>query len=408
MEPRTTPWTFFLSYSHADADGLLKGFAGDLNETVERRLRISPPAGFVDRNDILLGMDWNDRLGEALRISLVLVCLVSTRYLQSESCGRELDIFLKRRALLPADTNGQVILPVFWESPTVVPQLPESLRTFQDSDSSLPETYLTWGARSVAIKRDVDSKRRTDPYQRLLTSLSIKIGTAATECRLPELSAGEMPAFSKLSNAFLPSAPLAPANSNRGRVYEINFVYGIPAAGDLPAASRRESYSALGGWYWQPFSAVDEGIGQMVYQAPARYRRHEHTVIKENLVDELIERGNQDQLVILLADPQAVLNPAYLAFFRRFDSADVPNSAILAIGADDRSESKLAMAFEKRYTSLNDTPYFRSGVTTKEGFLQLLGSTLDKLMDDVMKRRRSGNRFPGPELRRLTPPGRAA
>jgi len=47
-----------LSYAHADADGLLKGFASDLSEAVERRLRIPPAAGFLDENDILVGMEW--------------------------------------------------------------------------------------------------------------------------------------------------------------------------------------------------------------------------------------------------------------------------------------------------------------------------------------------------------------
>jgi FxsC-like protein len=399
-----------LSYAHADADGLLKGFSSDLSEAVARRLRIAPPAGFLDENDILVGMDWSDRLGEALRKSLVLVCLISKEYLKSENCGRELEVFLKRRALLPADANAEVILPVFWESPAVAAQFPSSLSSFQYSDTSLPEPYLTWGARSIAIKREVDSKREDDPYQQLLASLSIKIASAAIEYRLPEIAAEQMAAFGKLPNALLPSAPLAPANSNSnaGRVFEINFVYAIPAAGEFPQAPPREGYSANGGWYWQPFRSVDEGIGQLVYQAPTKYRRHEHTVIQKDLVDELIARGKQDQLVILLVDPWAVFNPDYLEFFRKFDESVVPNSAVIAVGTDDDFENKLTEAFENSYPRLKDTPYFKCGVAAKESLLQALNSTLDKLIDNIVKRRRSGNRFPGPELRHLTPPGRVA
>jgi hypothetical protein len=411
MTPTDRPWKFFLSYAHDDADGLLKGFASDLSEAVERRLRMSPPAGFLDERGILTGMDWSARLGEALRKSLVMVCLLSKAYLKSESCGRELEVFLRRRALLPAEVNADVILPVFWESLAVASQLPLSLTKFQYADTSLPEAYRTWGARSIAIKREVDSKREDDPYQQLLAALSIKIASAATEYPLPEIDTDGMPPFDKLPNAFLPSEPLAPItpNSNGGSgVFEINFVYGIPALGQFPQSPLLEGYSAAGGWYWQPFRGVDEGIGQLVYQAPSKYRRHEHTVIQRDLVDELIARGKQDQVVILLVDPWAVLNPDYLEFFRKFDESVVPNSAIISIGADEDSENKLTQAFDYNYPRLKDTPYFQYGVTTKESLLQTLTSTLEKLIENIVKRRRSGNRFPGQELRPLMPPGRVA
>ncbi len=409
MTPTEKNWKFFLSYAHHDADGLLKGFASDLSEAVERRLRISPPAGFLDENDILTGMDWSARLGEALRKSLVMVCLLSKAYLKSESCGRELEVFLRRRSRLPAEINADVILPVFWESLAVASQLPNNLSSFQYLDTSLPKAYLEWGARSIAIKREVDSRRDDDPYQQLLAALSIKIASAATEHPLPEIGADEMPPFDKLPNAFLPSAPLAPIApiSNGSGVFEINLVYAIPAADQLPGTPPREGYSVNGGWYWQPFRGVDEGIGQLVYQVPSKYRRHEHTVIKKDLVDDLIARGKQDQLVILLVDPWTVLNPGYLEFFQKFDESVVPNSAILSIGNDDDFEDKLTQAFEYSYPRLKDTPYFKCGLATKDALLQTLTSTLDKLINNIVKRR-SGNRFPGPELPRLTPPGRVA
>jgi TIR domain len=57
------------------------------------------PIMFFDTNDIFTGDTWRETLGEALRLSKVIVCMWSPSYFQSKWCVSEWKTFVKRGEL---------------------------------------------------------------------------------------------------------------------------------------------------------------------------------------------------------------------------------------------------------------------------------------------------------------------
>src|SRR5687768_11946173 len=93
---------FFLSYANADGRN-----GGEVVEwffdTLSKRLKFVHgesevgEGGYLAPLSLKEGQAWREALPRALNESKVLVCLQSPSYFSSEYCGKELEVFLRRR-----------------------------------------------------------------------------------------------------------------------------------------------------------------------------------------------------------------------------------------------------------------------------------------------------------------------
>src|SRR6267142_5698130 len=118
------PFPFVLSYARKDRiiktsdppefDPYFETFLARLNKRVSH---FTGTDGYLDTK-IEPGQEWHDELAEALRTAHTLVCLYSPAYFMSENCGKEMQVFLERRAAYIRNNGGKKpanIIPVVWQ-----------------------------------------------------------------------------------------------------------------------------------------------------------------------------------------------------------------------------------------------------------------------------------------------------
>ncbi|WP_285713647.1 toll/interleukin-1 receptor domain-containing protein [Erythrobacter oryzae] len=110
----------FLSYAHADnqparpgAIGWVEGFKQRLEQR-HRAFSGQPLRIFYDSHCLRAGDDWENRIGQALRSSQLLLAFLSPAYLQSAWCRREWEEYLRLEHTLSRSEGG--IVPVYFAS----------------------------------------------------------------------------------------------------------------------------------------------------------------------------------------------------------------------------------------------------------------------------------------------------
>lgn len=131
----------FVSHASGDRLALTGKYLLRFIKEVESRLNsVDPRQGdsrrlFLDRRDIEFGDAWETALQQAVCCSRALLCLVSPRYLISEWCGKELQVFLHRRDDANRDgTSPEIvnwIFPLIWDFGPRTRSLPRVLSQFQ-------------------------------------------------------------------------------------------------------------------------------------------------------------------------------------------------------------------------------------------------------------------------------------
>jgi len=144
---------FFSSYAHANNRCVyLKRFIEQL------RLEISQlctgidlnEIGFFDVDGIQTGEDWIKRLSSVVCSCKVCVAICSPHFFESEFCGKEIAVFLKRLQMWQslegnADGTGKAIIPVLWIGGDISPALKE----YQHIDGDFPNEYKALGLREL-------------------------------------------------------------------------------------------------------------------------------------------------------------------------------------------------------------------------------------------------------------------
>jgi len=105
---------------------------------------------------MMAGTEWPTGLLDAMATSQVLVYLLSADYIQSDYCGKELQVFLERVESFRRANPGvapRFIIPVIWV-PIVASTLPLLLGLIQQADDAFPEDYASKGLESLAKRRD--------------------------------------------------------------------------------------------------------------------------------------------------------------------------------------------------------------------------------------------------------------
>jgi hypothetical protein len=102
----------FMSYAHIDNQyGQLTEFRERLSHEVHVQTGIEFPI-FQDRNDILLGQNWRQRIEDALEEEInFLIPIVTPSFFNSDACREELELFLEREKAL---NRNDLVLPVYY------------------------------------------------------------------------------------------------------------------------------------------------------------------------------------------------------------------------------------------------------------------------------------------------------
>jgi len=112
LNRRARRYDVFLSYARSDdAHGAVQGLADEMRDMFARRtgheLRI-----FHDKQEIRTAQIWQERVGEALAMSTVLVAVISEAFLDSPWCRREWNYFIAAEHRPSTDRDFRRIFPV--------------------------------------------------------------------------------------------------------------------------------------------------------------------------------------------------------------------------------------------------------------------------------------------------------
>lgn len=178
----------FISYASENCEfesdrQLFETFVRQLENEVAQLVGLS--AGkvvFVAHRDIQAGSVWTEELESALRGARVMLCFSSAHYFGSPWCGREFEVFRRRRELWlkqNAGTAPTAILPVPW----IPADVPPTVAAFQDSDAEFPADYRTLGLRKL-----LEQRRELERVQ-IITALGARLKRALSGPALPPLAA---------------------------------------------------------------------------------------------------------------------------------------------------------------------------------------------------------------------------
>ena len=181
---------FFLSYARANNGPLVKKFFDDLSLTIRSALSVprSEQIGFYEEKKYGPGSGWSEGALQALQASHAMVCLLSLPYFHSELCGKEWDVFERRRSKY-AGKPAPVILTVNWiTSPGNIPLVVSDLLGH-------PESIHQTQAITTMLKSG-----NLGEYAEFIKTLANKIIDTATE--VEDLHLEPFPVRPEVPNAF--------------------------------------------------------------------------------------------------------------------------------------------------------------------------------------------------------------
>jgi hypothetical protein len=192
-------FVFFTSYARDNKTRYLEKFVRELSQQVLDKTNFPPEQiGFFDGSNIETGQDWVRVLGDALRTCKVIVCLCTPRSLNSQFCGKEMQVFLLRREnwlQQPGNENKKagIVFPVIWERPAGA--LPKALEKFQFTDNALPRKYVEKGLNALS-----QVSRERDNFRTVVITLAERIRDAVNESALPGWP--QLPPFDEIPSIF--------------------------------------------------------------------------------------------------------------------------------------------------------------------------------------------------------------
>jgi TIR domain len=209
---------FFLSYARMDQDKYLKKFYQNLNDQV-RLLSGATTAevGFFDPTTIAPGDQWPHESEEALQNSAVLVSVLSRSYFTSEYCGKEWEIFRRKKLAYQAQVGPDsvappLILPILWVPLDSLTQVPRALSEIQYIHERFPRNYYKEGLQYLMAM----SRNFSGQYQKVVRELAILIVNVANQYRAPALPV--MPSLSEVPSAFYDPEEAPRPRSNKPRL----------------------------------------------------------------------------------------------------------------------------------------------------------------------------------------------
>jgi FxsC-like protein len=369
-------YLFFLSYARTNWDSYLERFHNALCSEVPYAASVdTPTASFLDRRDIVTGAVWNEFLAEAASTSLALVSICSRDYLNSDYCGKELQVFLNRFA----QQGGKVsaIFPVLWGQPSK--SIHHSYSHLQYTDDDLPAAYEAEGLRYLARLSQHD-----DDFKKFVTKFARKLVTAAENYPLPSLPVKA--SFDQVTNPFTQLSAKADRRADRPNA---RFVYVAAGAGQFkPPRTSVERYGG-GGKEWCPYVPADERpIGFVAQEVASKQSVFYNELPPDaNLIARLQQAERDREIVVMLVDAWTVRLRSYRELMEKYDKINFENHAVLVAwnAPDDETEAhraELEQILKKtfRFKGTGRTNiHYRGSIKSAKALKAALANTLARL-----------------------------
>jgi hypothetical protein len=299
------PPLFFISYARADVEFPpyredLAAFVEALSAKVaDRTARPMNGLRFFDATSIETGEIWTTELTAAVARTRVAVPLYSMNYFTRPWCGKEYEIFRRRRR-----TAGQSgVVPVLWVKCTT---LPDGVEQVQYRDAAFPAEYSQVGMRQLRRL-----KSYADQYEMALEALADRI-VAAANPGLLELDPATLD-FGSVPSAWDVASDRDPKSHTEGRVSKTCFVF----------VSRH-------GWDWQPYPAASKTIGALAQEVSgALGLRYEEIKCDNTLTRKLGETYEAHVPTVLFGDPDSLIDHHFAKPMQDYDTQFLLNCAAL-------------------------------------------------------------------------------
>jgi FxsC-like protein len=372
-------YSFFFSYASMDRDvpdresevtdrrDLLRIFFNDLDK--EMKGQGYADGGFFDK--LRLEARWKPELEQGLASSRVLVPLYSRNYFRSPYCAKEWETFRLRYLendthRYPDVTGSQVILPVHWKAPVV---LPDAVSEFQLKYEGYPAEYKQWGLEYL-----LSFKRYGNAYKNFVRQFALELLRLADAQGAAKVR--DVQGFDTLNPGF-------PGHSTPGLKYvRYVFVAGLK----IQMLNLGRSNSSYANYQdrrdWRPcFPDLDRPV-EGIATGPAKddNRGFEYLAPTPGLMDQLREARRLNNVILVVVDPWSVKLPEFHQFLTDFDIEEFPNSGVLVNwnGKDPETAAKM----EELRLVLGD--YFR-GRKKRQEFYKDPVSSVDTLEKAVVE-----------------------
>lgn len=284
---------------------------------------------FVANRDIQAGTEWTAELADALRNASVMLCFGSMHYFNSRWCGREFEVFRRRRSdwiqAHPGQPLPMAIIPVPW---IPVDDMPQAAQAFQDNDAAFPVEYRQLGLRKL-LELDRKAERvqvRTVLGERLKQALKGPALNPLTQLAPVQqlISAFHADAVPAHAGAVVPALPFEDKSAC--------FVFAAATQAEI-AAHRADAapWSAADGWGWRPFhpQAADK-VGELAQRAASdRKLRFIQLECDANLLPRLKQAKQARVPVVIFADPWSLRLKRYRELLAEYDDLNLMNCAVL-------------------------------------------------------------------------------
>jgi FxsC-like protein len=307
------PYQCFFSYARDNRNSDLDRFVADLRENVLLRKDFpQDEVVFFDGEGIEAGAPWKQELSKALQTSRVFLAICSPRYINSDYCGKEFQVFLERyRSYVDQNkpaTAPKLIIPVLWGAPAG--SLREVISEFQYTDDDFPAVYAREGLRYMMAL-----KEHADDYTKFVTRLAEKIVDGSAAHPLPDLP--QLRVLDQVNSAFHDAAQAEAEAGNRAW-----FVFVAAKPNELsPPRISIDRYKKAGGRDWRPFHPdVKESVGLLAQSAAAQYYRYFTELPMGNaLLSSLDQAEEKGEPVLVLVDPWTLRLSEYRAKMKGLD-----------------------------------------------------------------------------------------
>lgn len=341
---------FFFSYAHADQDNFLKTFYRDLAKDVRVLTGASEPeSGFIDREGIEHGAQWDTTLEKALKSCRVFVPIYSSSYFLPGYCEKEFAVFHERvRSKMQNSGEGEenpLILPVLWNPENnVLAKLPESIRKIQYKHGSYPDEYLSEGLLQLVRLGISSNSKYYNQYWDFVRKFARTIQNAAEKYPLPPAST--LTPLDSVQSIFRSAAstPATPSGVAETGPRYVQFIFVAGKQNELKAArAELKFYGQKGGSDWLPYLDSYKGNASALaieaVKEVSKDLNYEEITLSTDIDKQIKEAASQDKIVVVMVDTWTLRLESYNQLVAPLDQHSSINCITLILWNDDDPEA---------------------------------------------------------------------
>jgi len=246
--PPSAPPYFFLSYARSDDDSYVEQFFEDLAGEVRVRAGVgsTETVGFLDRSSIEIGAVWSKDLVDALSTCTTFIGLCSPRYIVSEPCGQEWQLFDERcrRFERRSGRRSTALLPALWLPPR---RMPAAMQRVQYDQTAFSEAYRRDGLRQL-----MRLNRYRDDYLDAVSLLATHIVDNAEIDRLPPVPLAERSDFARAPSAFH-TEPVVDEHVPSTKPQDVHFIVAAPSRAEARTVRNNVEFYGELPLDWAPY-----------------------------------------------------------------------------------------------------------------------------------------------------------